>query len=84
MAPYSLSFKDGDTTTTVFRIADAATFDFLRASQGVDVWIDTSTQLQAQLPQRLDLGVSDVGIVGRQVTVMVEGRRMGMGIVGFD
>ncbi|KAI9038003.1 acetyl-CoA synthetase-like protein [Aspergillus affinis] len=42
------------------------------------------TDLEAQLPERMDLDVSDVGIVGRKVTVSVGGQRMGMGIVGFD
>jgi hypothetical protein len=42
-----------------------------------------------ELPERLDLGVSERGIVGRQVTVVAEGGRsevlgMGMGIVGYD
>ncbi|KAK1144637.1 hypothetical protein N8T08_004940 [Aspergillus melleus] len=42
------------------------------------------TDLEVQLPERVDLDVSDVGIVGRKVTVSVGGQRMGMGIVGFD
>lgn len=42
------------------------------------------TDLEVQLPERMDLDVSDVGIVGRKVTVSVGGQRMGMGIVGFD
>jgi hypothetical protein len=42
--------------------------------------------MEFELPERLDLGVSDKGIVGRQVTVMVEGESVGvgMGIVGYD
>jgi hypothetical protein len=41
-----------------------------------------------QLPQRLDLGVSDVGIIGRRVSVMTgEGKEMLMvaeGIIGWN
>ncbi|KAB8079526.1 hypothetical protein BDV29DRAFT_164579, partial [Aspergillus leporis] len=42
-------------------------------------------EMEFELPERLDLGVSDKGIVGRQVTVMVEGESVGvgMGIVGY-
>jgi hypothetical protein len=39
--------------------------------------------MEVVLPERLDLGISETGIVGRQVTVTVEGM-MGRGIVGFD
>lgn len=42
------------------------------------------TDFELQLPERLDLDVSDVGIVGRKVSVSVGGQGMGMGIVGFD
>ncbi|KNG87574.1 hypothetical protein ANOM_004055 [Aspergillus nomiae NRRL 13137] len=44
-------------------------------------------EMEFELPERLDLGVSETGIVGRQVTVMVEGQSsvgVGTGIVGFD
>lgn len=43
--------------------------------------------MEFELPERLDLGVSETGIVGRQVTVLVEGQSsvgVGMGIVGYD
>ena len=43
----------------------------------------SKTEMECELPERLDLGVSDRGIVGRQVTVVADGR-MGMGVVGFD
>ncbi|KKK18023.1 hypothetical protein ARAM_000739 [Aspergillus rambellii] len=47
-----------------------------------------SPEMEFDLPERLDLGVSERGIVGRQVTVVVEGedcvRWIGRGIVGFD
>ncbi|OGM49988.1 hypothetical protein ABOM_001387 [Aspergillus bombycis] len=44
-------------------------------------------EMEFELPERLDLGVSETGIVGRQVTVMVEGQSsvgVGTGIVGYD
>jgi hypothetical protein len=41
-----------------------------------------------QLPQRLDLGVSDVGIIGRRVSVMMgEGKEalaVAEGIIGWN
>ncbi|KAL4895739.1 hypothetical protein BDV59DRAFT_199724 [Aspergillus ambiguus] len=46
-----------------------------------------SSCMEFDLPERLDLGVSETGIVGRQVTVTVEGSPLGTtgrGIVGFD
>ncbi|KAF5862279.1 hypothetical protein ETB97_011892 [Aspergillus alliaceus] len=46
-------------------------------------------EMEFELPERLDLGVSETGIVGRQVTVLVEGSSsvgngIGTGIVGYD
>ncbi|EYE99023.1 uncharacterized protein EURHEDRAFT_383209 [Aspergillus ruber CBS 135680] len=40
-------------------------------------------EMECELPERLDLGISDTGIVGRQVTVVADGR-MGTGVVGYD
>ena len=40
-------------------------------------------EMECELPERLDLGISETGIVGRQVTVVADGR-MGMGVVGYD
>ncbi|KAF9884705.1 hypothetical protein FE257_001334 [Aspergillus nanangensis] len=47
---------------------------------------DCDSAMEFDLPERLDLGISDTGIVGRQVTVTMEGSSlvMGRGIVGFD
>ncbi|KAL2847921.1 hypothetical protein BJX68DRAFT_239060 [Aspergillus pseudodeflectus] len=49
----------------------------------------SSSELEFSLPERLDLGVSERGIVGRQVTVFATGQAgevipMGNGIVGYD
>ncbi|PYI32641.1 hypothetical protein BP00DRAFT_456191 [Aspergillus indologenus CBS 114.80] len=45
-------------------------------------------QIEVVLPERLELGVSGTGIVGREVRVAVEGVdalvEMGRGVVGFD
>ncbi|KAL6238999.1 hypothetical protein BDW75DRAFT_236945 [Aspergillus navahoensis] len=46
-------------------------------------------EFEFNLPERLDLNVSERGIIGRQVTVVARGGngevlRMGRGIVGFD
>ncbi|OQE24562.1 hypothetical protein PENSTE_c007G07376 [Penicillium steckii] len=42
-------------------------------------------EIQFELPERLDLGVSEKGIVGRQVTLReAEGAVLGVGIVGFN
>ncbi|KAL4970508.1 uncharacterized protein BDV14DRAFT_195195 [Aspergillus stella-maris] len=51
--------------------------------------IKAKDELEFSLPERLDLNVSEKGIVGRQVTVVARGERgevlqMGNGIVGFD
>ncbi|EAW07380.1 uncharacterized protein ACLA_020880 [Aspergillus clavatus NRRL 1] len=49
------------------------------------------SEMAFELPEKLDLGVSEKGIVGRTVTVVAEGRMMlrmgmgmGMGVVGYD
>ncbi|KAL2863738.1 uncharacterized protein BJX67DRAFT_362966 [Aspergillus lucknowensis] len=49
----------------------------------------TSSELEFDLPERLDLDVSERGIVGRQVTVVATGPageviQIGNGIVGYD
>ncbi|KAJ6001337.1 hypothetical protein N7499_002750 [Penicillium canescens] len=43
------------------------------------------TEMEFELPQRLDLGVSEKGVIGRQVTVReVGGSILGIGIVGYN
>ncbi|KAI9932061.1 hypothetical protein ASPWEDRAFT_171813 [Aspergillus wentii DTO 134E9] len=46
--------------------------------------LNPNKSLEFELPQRLDLGVSEMGIVGRQVTISAGGVGIGTGIVGFD
>ncbi|RAL16648.1 uncharacterized protein BO97DRAFT_72067 [Aspergillus homomorphus CBS 101889] len=45
-------------------------------------------EIELRLPERLELGVSGTGIVGREVRISVEGVdervEMGRGVVGFD
>ncbi|KAL4934944.1 hypothetical protein BDV06DRAFT_234881 [Aspergillus oleicola] len=50
---------------------------------------NSNDKMEFSLPERLDLNVSEKGIVGRQVTVVARGEtgevlQMGNGIVGFD
>jgi hypothetical protein len=47
------------------------------------------SEMEFSLPQKLDLGVSELGIVGRKVTVVARGEggevlQTGNGIVGYD
>jgi hypothetical protein len=43
------------------------------------------TEIEFELPERLDLGVSEKGVIGRQVTVREEGGSiLGIGIVGYN
>jgi hypothetical protein len=43
------------------------------------------TEFEFELPERLDLGVSEKGVIGRQVTVREQGGSiLGMGIVGYN
>ncbi|KAJ5624943.1 hypothetical protein N7510_001252 [Penicillium lagena] len=46
---------------------------------------NSQAQLEFKLPQWLDLGVSEKGVVGRQVTVREEGGAvLGVGVVGYN
>lgn len=43
------------------------------------------TEMEFELPDRLDLGVSEKGVVGRQVTLReTKGAVLGVGIVGYN
>ncbi|CAG8893685.1 unnamed protein product [Penicillium egyptiacum] len=43
------------------------------------------TEIELELPERLDLGVSEKGVIGRQVTVRGQGGSiLGIGIVGYN
>lgn len=42
------------------------------------------TEMEFELPEKLDLGVSDMGVIGRQVTVREGGMILGIGVVGYN
>jgi hypothetical protein len=43
------------------------------------------TEMEFELPERLDLGVSEKGVIGRQVTVKEQGGSiLGVGVVGYN
>jgi hypothetical protein len=47
--------------------------------------VEDATAMEFELPEKLDLGVSDKGVIGRQVTVREEGGSiLGIGIVGYN
>ena len=42
-------------------------------------------EIELELPERLDLGVSEKGVIGRQVTVREQGGSiLGIGVVGYN
>ena len=42
-------------------------------------------EIEFELPERLDLGVSEKGVIGRQVTVREQGGSiLGIGVVGYN
>lgn len=43
-----------------------------------------SKEMQFDLPEKLDLDVSDSGIVGRQVTLLSRNSMLGTGVVGYN
>lgn len=50
-----------------------------------EVSVEDATEMEFELPEKLDLGVSDKGVIGRQVTVREEGGSiLGIGIVGYN
>ncbi|CAG8221916.1 unnamed protein product [Penicillium salamii] len=42
------------------------------------------TEMEFELPEKLDLGVSETGVIGRQVTVREGGLILGIGVVGYN
>ncbi|KAJ9195983.1 hypothetical protein DTO164E3_6521 [Paecilomyces variotii] len=48
--------------------------------------LDTSgsREMQFDLPEKLDLDISDSGILGRQVTLLSQNSMLGTGIVGYN
>lgn len=70
-----LSRRHGDLTST-----DSALHQPLHSFS-----LDTRGQtMEFELPERLDLGISETGIVGRQVTLLSRNVLLGTGIVGWN
>lgn len=42
------------------------------------------TQMEFELPAKLDLGVSETGVIGRQVTIREGASILGIGVVGYN
>jgi hypothetical protein len=49
-----------------------------------EVYSEDAMQMEFELPEKLDLAVSDKGVIGRQVTVHEGGSILGVGIVGYN
>lgn len=42
------------------------------------------TEMEFELPTKLDLGVSETGVIGRQVTIREGASILGIGVVGYN
>ncbi|KGO74301.1 hypothetical protein PITC_069580 [Penicillium italicum] len=76
--------KYGDLSTTTQSISPLYQF---RLNMGQDKNHKTANpmEIEFELPERLDLGVSDMGVIGRQVTVREQGGSiLGIGVVGYN
>ncbi|KAJ5184458.1 hypothetical protein N7491_007677 [Penicillium cf. griseofulvum] len=57
----------------------------LNMEQGKSSKTANMTEIEFELPERLDLGVSEKGVIGRQVTVREQGGSiLGIGVVGYN
>lgn len=45
---------------------------------------NSSKAMEFELPEKLDLGISERGILGRQVTLLSRNATLGTGIVGYN
>ncbi|KAJ6104912.1 hypothetical protein N7486_003601 [Penicillium sp. IBT 16267x] len=73
--------KYGDLSTNKASSAPLHQFqlDFTKNARGFQ------TNMEFELPERLDLGVSEKGVVGRQLTMSeTDGTILGIGIVGYN
>ncbi|KAJ5465896.1 hypothetical protein N7530_009683 [Penicillium desertorum] len=76
--------KFGDLSTTSQSTAPLHQFR-LNMEQDKNPRTVNPTEIEFELPERLDLGVSEKGVIGRQVTVREEGGSiLGIGIVGYN
>ena len=77
--------KHGDLSTTNHTSPPLHRFRLDVAQDVAHQGGNSQSQLEFQLPQRLDLGVSEKGVLGRQVTVTEEGGAiLGVGVVGYN
>lgn len=69
---YTPDRKYGDISNTSLNNAPLHQFR-LEMTQDKNSKSASQTEMEFELPQRLDLGVSEKGVIGRQVTVREEG-----------
>jgi hypothetical protein len=77
--------QDGDLSTSTPRAAPLHSFRLDLAHSSTLKPGHRQTELEFELSERLDLGVSAKGVVGRQITVSDGcGVVLGVGIVGYN
>lgn len=71
--------RDGDLSSTLQSIATSPLYSFP---------LSPALEYAMQLPQKLDLGVGDVGIIGRRISVMTGSAKgpltVAEGIIGWN
>lgn len=76
--------KYGDLSTTSQSTSPLHQFR-LNMSQDENYKTANPMEIEFELPERLDLGVSEKGVIGRQVTVREQGGEiLGIGVVGYN
>ncbi|KAF4762028.1 hypothetical protein N7455_003280 [Penicillium solitum] len=76
--------KYGDLSTTSQSTSPLHQFR-LNMAQDKDYKSANPMEIEFELPERLDLGVSEKGVIGRQVTVREQGGEiLGIGVVGYN
>ncbi|KAJ6137399.1 hypothetical protein N7471_003885 [Penicillium samsonianum] len=76
--------KFGDLSTTSQSTSPLHQFH-LNMQQDKNLKTANPTEIEFELPERLDLGVSEKGVIGRQVTVREQGGSiLGIGVVGYN
>ncbi|KAJ5207910.1 hypothetical protein N7449_002289 [Penicillium cf. viridicatum] len=76
--------KYGDLSTTSQSISPLHQF-YLNMEQDKNYRTANPMEIEFELPERLDLGVSEKGVIGRQVTVREQGGEiLGIGVVGYN
>ncbi|KAJ5407216.1 hypothetical protein N7465_008500 [Penicillium sp. CMV-2018d] len=76
--------KYGDLSTTSQSTSPLHHFR-LNMAQDKNYKTANPMEIEFELPERLDLGVSEKGVIGRQVTVREQGGEiLGIGVVGYN